>query len=210
MGDRSFCCKFEENARRSLISVHRSLRQEVLCNIETYKLSCKDYSDYEQQLYTIFCQLFDHLENVDGVLLEILGYSYLFDFKDQKANGYRSLVKVTQRLLTRLMSLVRHIAVSGRSFMFRMSHYVKELESYVMALGQMRDVLSYNRKLMNYCAKGQLIPAEELLDSKFGDEIQMEMDTIDQEWFYGRALGFQVSYMMHTIFYVGEKCCVRI
>lgn len=200
MGDAFVCgSEFEDQDRRTLVSIHRTLRQEVLCSIEAYKSTPKDYSDHEQQLYSILCQLFDYIDNTDGVLLEIFDCSHLFDFKDQKVNGYRSLVKVTQRLFTRLMALVRHISVNGQSYMFRVSHYVKELESYVMALGQMRDVLIYNRKLIDYCADGQLIPSEELLGSKFGDEIQMEMDTIDQEWFYGRALGFQVS-IHHRIY----------
>ena len=61
-----------------------------------------------------------------------------------------------------------------------------------MAFGQLRDVLRYTRKLMDYSPRGQLVPSEELLDTAVADEIQMEMDMIDQECFYGRTLGFQV------------------
>lgn len=184
----------EQNYRRSLISLHRTLRQETLCNVESYKATLDDLSDLSQQLYSVFCQLFDHLENIDGVLLDILDFAPQYDFHNQKINGYRSQVKVTQRCLTRLMALVRHITVNKDSYMFRRSHYVRELESYVMVLGQLRDVLHYTRKLVDYTPPGQLIPEESILDTKLGDEIQMEMDKIDQEWFYGRALGFQVSF----------------
>lgn len=183
----------EQNYRRSLVSLHRTLRQETLCNVETLKASLDDLSEQSQLLYSVFCQLFDHLENIDGVLIDILDFAPQYDFHHQKINGYRSQVKVTQRCLTRLMALVRHITVNQDSYMFRRSHYVRELESYVMVLGQLRDVLHYTRKLVDYTPPGQLIPDEAILDTKLGDEIQMEMDKIDQEWFYGRPLGFQVS-----------------
>lgn len=185
--------KNEENYRRSLISMHRNLRQETLFNVEIYRSELGHYSELSQQLYSVFCQLFDHLENIDGVLLEILDFAPQYDFNNQRINGYRSQVKVTQRCLTRLMALVRHITVNKDSYMFRRGHYVRELESYVMVLGQLRDVLHYTRKLVDYTPPGQLIPEETILDTKLGDEIQMEMDAIDQEWFYGRALGFQVG-----------------
>lgn len=182
----------EENYRRGLIALHRNLRQETLCNVEYYKFAPSDSSQQSQQIYSVFCQLFDHLENIDGVLLEILDFAPQYDFNNQKINGYRSQVKVTQRCLTRLMALVRHITVNRDSYLFRRGHYIRELEAYVMVLGQLRDVLHYTRKLADYTPDGQLIPEETILDTKLGDEIQMEIDKIDQEWFYGRALGFQV------------------
>ena len=185
----------EENYRRNLTSLYKSLRQEALFNVEIYKKDFHELSPTDQQLYAIFCELYDHLDNIDGVLLDILDLSPAYDFKNYKINGYRSLVNVTQSCLAQLAALVRYISVNKKSYLFRSSHYIKELESYVMVLGQLRDVLRYARKLMNYSPKGQLWPSEKLLDTAVADEIQMEMDMIDQECFYGRALGFQVLHV---------------
>lgn len=182
----------EENYKRSLISLHKTLRQETLFNIENYQDSNENLLGNHQLMYTAFCHLYDHLENIDSSLLEILDLAPLYDFKTCKMNGYRSLVNVTQTCLTHLMALVRHVSVNKNSYLFRSSHYAKELESYVMTLGQLRDVLRYARKLMDYSPKGQLVPSEQLLDTAVADEIQMEMDMLDQEYFYGRSLGFQV------------------
>lgn len=182
----------EDSHKRSLIFLHKALRQETLYNVESYKKSRNDLTSTDRLLYAAFCELYDHLENIDGVLLDILDLAPNYDFKNHKVNGYRSLVKVTQSCLTHLTALVRHISVNRDSYIFRASHYAKELESYVMVLGQLRDVLHYTRKLMNYTPKGQLMPPESLLDTAVGEKIQMEMDMIDQECFYGRALGFQV------------------
>lgn len=189
--------EIEESYRRSLISLHTGLRQETIFNVESYRkgLSSSELSQLDQQMYSVFCQLYDHLENIDGVLLEILDRAPYYDFKKHKVNGYRSLVKVTQSCLTHLTALVRHISVNKGSYLFRSSYYAKELECYTMVLGQLRDVLHYTRKLMNYSPQGELMPSEELLDTAVADEIQMEMDMIDQECFYGRALGFQVSFI---------------
>ena len=182
----------EENYRRSLVSLHKSLREETICNVEVYKKGSAVLNSNDQLMYKIFCQLYDHLDNIDTVLLDILDLAPHYDFKDVKANGYRSLVQVTQTCLAHLMALVRYIAVNKNSYLFRVHHYTRELESYTMALGQLRDVLRYTRKLMDYSPRGQLVPSEELLDTAVADEIQMEMDMIDQECFYGRTLGFQV------------------
>lgn len=186
----------DENYRRSLLSLHKSLREETIYNVELYKKGSTVPNSNDQLMYSTFCQLYDHLDNIDGVLLDILDLAPYYDFKDVKANGYRSLVQVTQSCLTHLMALVRYIAVNRDSYLFRMHHYIRELESYTMALGQLRDVLRYTRKLMDYSPRGQLVPSEELLDTAVADEIQMEMDMIDQECFYGRTLGFQVRFYL--------------
>ena len=192
----------EENYRRSLVSILKYLRQEALCNVESFrKVNGNNLPTTDQLTQAAFCQLYDHLDNIEGVLLDILDVSPAYDFRNIKINGYRSLVKVTQSCLTRLTALVRYISVNKHSYLFRASHYTKELESYVMVLGQLRDVLNYTRKLMNYSPKGQLMPSEELLDTAVADEIQMEMDMIDQECFYGRALGFQVC--------IAFLCCIN-
>lgn len=188
----------EENYRRSLISLHKSLREETIYNVELYKKSSSTSHSTDQLMYSAFCQLYEHLENIDGVLLDIFDLAPYYDFKDIKANGYRSLVQVTQSCLTHLMALVRHISINKSSYLFRATHYGRELESYTMALGTLRDVLRYTRKLMDYSPRGQLVPSEELLDTAVADEIQMEMDMIDQECFYGRTLGFQVRCLNHT------------
>lgn len=183
----------EDNYRRSLVFLHKTLRQETLFNVERYQKSLGDLDATNQLMYAAFCELYDHLDNIDGVLLDILDLAPHYDFKNHQVNGYRSLVSVTQKCLTHLTALVRHISVNKNSYVFRASHYAKELESYVMVIGQLRDVLRYTRKLMNYSPIGQLVPTEDVLDTAVGDEIQMEMDMIDQECFYGRALGFQVN-----------------
>ncbi|XP_067938062.1 hormone-sensitive lipase-like [Watersipora subatra] len=193
----------EENYRRSLVSILKYLRQESLYNVESFrKVNGNNLPTTDQLTQAAFCQLYDHLDNIEGVLLDILDVSPAYDFRNIKINGYRSLVKVTQSCLTRLTALVRYISVNKHSYLFRASHYTKELESYVMVLGQLRDVLNYTRKLMNYSPKGQLMPSEELLDTAVADEIQMEMDMIDQECFYGRALGFQYCDSMRRPFEV--------
>jgi len=190
----------ENNYRRSLAEIFKTLRQEALCYVESYVVQekCDEESEWHQsstgyQIYSTFCHLYDHLENMEGSIFELLDLAPHYDFRDCQANGYRSLVRVVQSCLTHLMALVRYISVNKNSYNFRLSHYVKQLDSYTMTLGQLRDVLRYTRKLMDYSPLGQLMPSETLLDSAVADKIQMEMDMIDQECFYGHSLGFQVT-----------------
>jgi len=183
--------EIDSNTRRELIDFHRTLRQDTLANVECFSPS--ETSKYSPQtFYAVFCKLYEHLENIDSVMLELLDFAPMYDFKEHKANGYRSLINVTQRCLTHIQTLSRHISVNRTSYLFRTAHYLKELDSYVQALGQLRDVLHYARKLIGLCAPGELVPRESELNSEFVNEIQMEMDMIDQEYFYGRTLGFQV------------------
>lgn len=187
--------KIDEDYRKALLLLFKSLRLLATSNAEFYK-SQKGVN--EERFHTSSRTLCEHLDQgvIPGVDY-ISQVAYMFDFSpDLRANGYRSILQVIHKCCLHLYQLCRHISNNKSSFVFRTTHYSKELEAYVSALGQLRACLYYLQRLVSYCSKGNLFPDEESLsDAEYqeADQLMLEVETLSQEPFYGRCLGFQVG-----------------
>jgi len=153
-----------------------------------------------QRLYTSCRQLIDHLDGgvVSGVDA-LLKAAPLFDYSHhQPGSGYRSMVAVVHKCCLHLLTLVRYIGVNRESYLFRAEHYSRELEAYVTMLGQLRACLYYHHKLVLYCMDGSLFADENILSPEeyhTAEYLMKEVESLCQEAFYGRCLGFQVVYI---------------
>lgn len=120
---------------------------------------------------------------------------------DTQANGYRSLLKVVHKCCTNLLRLSRYINVNRSSLFFRGNFYSKELEAYVICLGQLRATLHYAQKLVAYSQDGSLFADEDNLNDPVVENLMEEVESLSQNCFYGRCFGFQVCQTVHFMIF---------
>jgi len=96
----------------------------------------------------------------------------------------------------------RYIGCHRDSILFRADHYSRELSAYVTVLGQLRACLYYLHKLVAYCVpapnKANLLFLDEdascEADRRVAMQMMREVENLCQDCFYGRCLGFQVTF----------------
>ena len=185
----------DDQYRRQLSTLCKELRAEAISNIEYFQ-DLKGANN--ERYYVCFVHLYEHLDSgIEPGLDEFVRLLHLYDFDPSlPANGYRSVVSVVHKCLLKILQLARYINVNKNSFMFRGTHYSKELDAYVSTLGQLRACLYYIEQLQLYSFEGQLFPDEDLLTPeqyKIAEQLMTEVESLSQETFYGRCLGFQVK-----------------
>jgi len=198
--------------RREVAALFRLLRSYAVENAE-YFFGVSAVGSYRERVYTSCSRLIDHLDGglisgVDALLLA----APLFDYSRlQPGSGYRSMVMVVHKCCLHLLTLVRYIGVNRESYFFRAEHYSRELEAYVTALGQLRACLYYLQKLLLYCTDGSLFPDENTLTPKefhTAEYLLKDFESLCQESFYGRCLGFQVVIcLLFVIFTITPLLC---
>ena len=134
--------KKDEQYVKEFISLTKSLKKQASVHIEYYQ---EKSGDNNERFYNSFIRLYDHLEyGVESGVSELMKFAHTYDFnEDVPANGYRSIISVIHKCCLHLKQLTRHISVTKDSLIFRSTHYSKELEAYVLALGQLRACLYY-------------------------------------------------------------------
>jgi len=180
--------------RRELSTLLRLLRSYAVENAEYFGGGLMA----GERLYTSCRQLIDHLDGgVVSGMYALLKAAPMFDYSQlQPGNGYRSMVTVVHKCCLHLLTLVRYIRVNRESYLFRVEHYSRELEAYVTVLGQLRACLYYLQKLLLYCMDGSLFPDEKSLSPEeyhTAEYLMKDFESLCQEAFYGRCLGFQVE-----------------
>lgn len=179
-----------------LSTLLRLLRSCAVENAEYFSSYAVATSAWER-LYTSCSCMIDHLDGgvVAGVHA-LLQAAPMFDYSHQQpGNGYRSFVMVVHKCCLHLLTLVRYIRVNRESYLFRAEHYSRELEAYVTVLGQLRACLYYLQKLVLFCMDGSLFPDENTLSPEeyhTAEYLLKDFESLCQEAFYGRCLGFQV------------------
>lgn len=180
---------------KTLLNLFKTLRSLSVSNMEHYQTGV---DSYQARFHVAFCLIYEHLElGVEPATKDIVKKLHRYDaYPGVPANGYRSILRITQKCCLHLLQLTRHISINKDSMFFRSAHYCKELESYVTALGQLRACLYYSQKLIFYCDDGELFASEEKLDTESeAEQLMMEVEKLSQNCFYGRCLGFQVITM---------------
>lgn len=194
----SDCLRVEEDEklRRDLLVLFKNLRAQAISNLEYYQdISGANYERFQSS----FRRLYEHLDRgIEPGVEYLLRICHLYDYDSHTpANGYRSMVKVIHKCCIKILGLARYITVNRESFLFRSGHYSREIEAYVMTLGQLRACLYYLQKLVAFCREGELFPDEEVISEESDERetamsLMMEFESLSQEIFYGRCLGFQV------------------
>ena len=180
-----------ESPYRFLASVIRELKCLALANIEYFQ---KGSQSHHAKFHTSFCLLYEYLDlGIEPIVINLFPKLSEYDASpDVKGNGYRSLLRVIHKCCLHLVQLLRHITINRDSILFRKSHYCKEVEAYVATLGQLRACLYYAQKLMSYCMGGNLFADEDSINNNIAEQLLSDVETLNEDCFYGRCLGFQV------------------
>ncbi|KAI0220041.1 Hormone-sensitive lipase [Lamellibrachia satsuma] len=190
----------DESYRRQLSLLFKELRSQALCNSDYFQA---DGGLVHERLYRSFRQLYDHLDHgLESSVDQLLRTAHKYDVSPlTPANGYRSMITVVHKCCCHLMQLTRYIVVNRDSFLFRRGHYSRELDAYVTTLGQLRACLYYLQRLSAYCKEGCLFPEPETLTEQYStaERLMLEVESLSQEPFYGRCLGFQYCESMVRI-----------
>ncbi|GFN86132.1 hormone-sensitive lipase [Plakobranchus ocellatus] len=179
-----------DNPGRFFFALSRDLKSIALSNVQYFQ---NGKQSHHAKFHVTFRLLYEYLDvGIEPSYRELAKYVSEYDFSsDVKGNGYRSLLRVVQKCCLHLLQLSRYISSVRDSMLFRKKVYAKELESYVSALGQLRAVLYYALKLTQYCQQGHLFADEDHLNSDIAEALMLEVESLSQESFYGRCLGFQ-------------------
>ncbi|BFZ14026.1 hypothetical protein BsWGS_17065 [Bradybaena similaris] len=167
----------------------------ALSNIDYFQSGTHSH---QARFHAAFSLLHEYLETgIEPAYSQLCPRVARYDFSPRvKGNGYRSLLAVVHKCCLHLLQLSRYISSVRDSILFRKKFYAKELESYVAALGQLRAVLYYALKLTHYCRDGQLFVDETQLNSDVAEQLVLEVESLSQDSFYGRCLGFQFCQSM--------------
>ena len=183
----------DESYRRQLSTLFRELRSQALCNSDYFQA---DGRLIHGRFHRSFRQLYEHLDHgLESSVDQLLRAAHKYDVSPlTPANGYRSVISVVHKCCLHLIQLTRYIVVNRDSFLFRGGHYSRELDAYVTTLGQLRACLHYLKKLTGHCKEGCLFPEPETLSEQYStaESLMLEVESLSQEPFYGRCLGFQV------------------
>lgn len=165
----------------------QDLRQSVFNNIAYYR---QTRSYWSERFLNVFCLIEQETDALNPAAEGLERIASLFDF-DRKSlgNGYRSLVNIVGSCVVKLTAVCQYVQEHRNGYLFRAGHYIREIEAYASALGQLRVILGYAQKLLAYSPDGSLFPT----DDQFPHEVILEMQALDRECFYGRCLGFQVG-----------------
>ncbi|XP_005093044.1 hormone-sensitive lipase [Aplysia californica] len=185
-----------ENPGRFFSALARELKSLALSNVQYFQ---NGKQSYHAKFHVSFKLLYEYLDvGIEPSYRELSKHLHLYDFSSSvKGNGYRSLLRIVQKCCLHLLQLSRYISSVRDSILFRKKFYAKELECYVSALGQLRAVLYYALKLVNYCQDGDLFADESKLNSEIAESLMMEVEGLSQECFFGRCLGFQFCDSMY-------------
>ncbi|XP_053409256.1 hormone-sensitive lipase-like [Mercenaria mercenaria] len=187
-------CKNDADFLKYFHTSIKDLRGLVISNIEYYQ---RGKSSIHACYYASSCILLERTQVLEPLVIDIVPKLQKYDFSEtEQANGYRSFISIVNRCCGHLLQLCRHINVNKSSLLFRSSHYLKELESYVEVLGQLMACLGYLQKLMTYSKDGDLFLEN---DESVGDDLLMEVEMLNTDCFYGRCLGFQFSESMQKV-----------
>ena len=186
----------EDNPGRFFSSLAREIKSIALSNVQYFE---SGKQSHHAKFHVCFKLLYEYIDvGIEPSYRELAKHLHRYDFSPTvKGNGYRSLLRIVQKCCLHLLQLTRYISSVRESILFRKKFYTRELESYVSALGQLRAVLYYALKLVNYCQDGELFADESKLNSAIAESLMMEVESLSQECFFGRCLGFQFCESMY-------------
>ncbi|XP_060564756.1 uncharacterized protein LOC132723970, partial [Ruditapes philippinarum] len=187
-------CKNDADFLKYFHTCIKELRGLVISNIEYYQ---RGKSSIHACYYATSCILLERTQVLEPLVIDIVPKLGNYDFSETvQANGYRSFISIVNRCCGHLLQLCRHININKSSLLFRSSHYLKELESYVEVLGQLMAFLGYLQQLMLLSKDGDLFLDN---DEAVGDDLLLEVEMLNTDCFYGRCMGFQFSESMQKV-----------
>uniref|UniRef100_A0AAY5ES20 Hormone-sensitive lipase n=1 Tax=Electrophorus electricus TaxID=8005 RepID=A0AAY5ES20_ELEEL len=147
-------------------------------------------SDATARLLVTMTHIQEHGRAVEGLVTGFAAVYHHFDFDPQTpGNGYRTLVKVVHSCILHIIQKGRYIATNCGGVFFRVEHNAGEMQTYCVALCQLRALLYLAQRLLGENQHGQLYSQDRELSKRF----VKEYTSMHKACFYGRCLGFQFS-----------------
>ena len=167
-------------------------------NIEDLKRLSTDNADYfdgspkgkAERGVDVFEQIGAALAGVELLCKEIAPHVNDYDFsKETKGNGFRSLLTVTNRCLTKLVRLSQRCCKKRDRLTFA-SSALDDIVAYTEVLKCLSRLLLSGTAVLEGCKpETSVFPDEDALDKEVG----WDVESFPRVPFYGKCLGFQVS-----------------
>jgi hormone-sensitive lipase len=171
---------------------------DLFQNIEDLKRLSLDTADYfegspkekAERGVEVFQQITAALAGVELLCNEIAPHVSDYDFsKETKGNGFRSLLTVTNRCLTKLVRLSQRCYKKRDRVIFT-SPAFDDIVAYTEVLKCLSRLLLSATAVLEGCSpETSVFPDEDALDKKFG----WDVESFPRVPFYGKCLGFQVG-----------------
>lgn len=175
--------------------------------------ACKDYflthqDENGSRIKAGLLAILDHLEQIQPLYKEISRIAPLFDFDEQtRGNGYRSFLVLVDKCVMHSGLVCRQMYCQKDSFLFRKSHYMREIEACAQLLASLCTCLQHLNTLYSW--------SDRMNDGKLSlfasndhspQELLNRAENINQYCFYGRCLGFQFCDSLKNILKTLSVC----
>ncbi|CAI2356887.1 unnamed protein product [Caenorhabditis sp. 36 PRJEB53466] len=163
------------------------------------KLAQSGGNGYNERMPAVQTVLQSAIETLKGNIERLQEVAPKYDYDEKTpGNGYRSLICICDTTLMHVVALQKAVLEQRGYFVFRISHFCKELEAYA-------TVIDYLNKSIPLCLeseksmRGSLFPP---LEGEYDtyQEILRIMEKLDSSVFFGRPIGFQFSPSINKIF----------
>nr|CAD7441136.1 unnamed protein product [Timema bartmani] len=166
-------------------AMYQALKDLCLNNADYFQ---HDDTENGQRLHSGFLALIDHVNNVAPLVDDVRKASSKFDLDTETpGNGYRSFVSVVDMCVVHGVKLSRQVCESRDSFLFRKSHYAREVEACSQVMASLGSCLRLLTTMLSWSSPGELFCEEK----HSAEELLKHAETINMYCFYGRCLGFQ-------------------
>ncbi|PAA64049.1 hypothetical protein BOX15_Mlig010708g1, partial [Macrostomum lignano] len=191
------CLRLDQADRTDFQKLLVELTECATDNLQYYEAQS---GDTELKFASQFSKLIDLIDgNIRPLSESLFGMARRYDFAGMRANGYRSLLFVTERCCRRLLNVATHVRNGRQSLLFRSGHYQRELKAYISCLDQLHYCLHYAERLPAFSAPGSLFVDESVYTTDpEAKDLMLQAECIAQECFYGRCLGFQFCDSVHA------------
>ncbi|CAD6194356.1 unnamed protein product [Caenorhabditis auriculariae] len=183
-------------------AIYNLLDELAVENHGYFEKNASSYSGiYGERMTSVYLKLRESVAELKGNISQLQEISPKYDFDEKTpGNGYRSLVCVCDTAVLHLVSLLKAITDQRQSFVFRFSHFCKELEAYVTIIDYLNQTVPLtlgNEQTLN----GSLFPP---LEGEYDtyQKVLHGIEKLDSTVFFGRPLGFQFSPSVNRIFRV--------
>ncbi|XP_063230131.1 hormone-sensitive lipase isoform X2 [Bacillus rossius redtenbacheri] len=176
-------------------AMYQLLKELCLNNAEFFR---RDDSEGGQRLHAGFLAVGDHVGLVAPLVHRLRRVAPSFDFNSSTpGNGYRSFNSVVDMCVVHGVKLCRQICDGRDSFLFRKSHYAKEVEACGHLLASLGSCLQLLQTMLSWGRPGELFSPE--AENHTAEELLRHTEAINMYCFYGRCLGFQYCESMQKI-----------
>lgn len=115
----------------------KSLRSVAANNLDYIRITTSTEDRLSNRFYHCFNHLLEDVEVMQPIIEKLNENAYKFDFERVPANGFRSLLSVTDTCMCRLVQTSRVIESRRDALFARRNMLLRDLEEYTKVLGEL-------------------------------------------------------------------------